>query len=248
MNAPPTTNRAEALPRKLNLGCGFDYRQGWLNVDFQPVHKPDIVADVTSLPMLGDASFEEILAQDVLEHFERSKTEVALTEWSRLLVPDGVLQLRVPSLFGMFELLAHPSRRNAESAEEIIHLIYGTQAYTGDYHLAGFTATTLARHLTNAGLLVCEARIKDHWLVDVKARKTEQLTDDRVFLHNAYFSILDRPADPGGLDDYLGALTNGTMNRDTILMALAQSEEAALLDKFPAYLVPYMQHVHAPQS
>lgn len=239
-----TRNRigiAAPLPRKLNLGCGFDYRAGWLNVDLQPMHEPDIVADVTVLPMLDDAAFEEILAQDVLEHFERAKTMVALAEWSRLLTPNGILQLRVPSLLGMFELLAQPDRRDPDQAEEVIHLIYGTQAYTGDYHLAGFTAATLARHLANAGLLVCEAQIRDQWLFDVRARKATQLPDNREFLHYAYFEILHRPADPVGLDSYLSAMSSGEMDRERVVASLAQSEEAKLLEKYPAYLMSYLQ-------
>jgi len=241
MSTPNRIKTTDPLPRKLNLGCGFDYRAGWLNVDLQSMHEPDIVADVTALPMLDDGAFEEILAQDVLEHFERAKTVVALAEWSRLLAPNGVLQLRVPSLFGMFELLAQPDRRDPDRAEEIIHLMYGTQAYTGDYHLAGFTAATLARHLANAGMLVCEAQIKDQWLFDVKARKATQLPDDREFLHYAYFEILHRPADPAGLDGYLGVMSSGEMDRERVVASLAQSEEARLLEKYPAYLVSYLQ-------
>ena len=77
----------DPLPKKLNVGCGFDIRPGFLNVDAAAFHDPDLVADVTDLRMLPDGYFEEIVAQDVLEHFERSKTSTALTEWSRLLSP-----------------------------------------------------------------------------------------------------------------------------------------------------------------
>jgi len=241
MSIPNRTRITDPLPRKLNLGCGFDYREGWLNVDLQSMHDPDLIADVTALPMLDGGAFEEILAQDVLEHFERAKTGVALAEWSRLLRPNGVLQLRVPSLFGMFELLARPDRRDPEQAEEVIHLMYGTQAYTGDYHLAGFTAATLARHLTNAGLLVCEAQIKDEWLFDVKARKATQLPNDHEFLHYAYFTILHRPADPVGLEGYLMAMSSGEMDRERVVESLVQSEEARLLENYPAYLVSHLQ-------
>lgn len=116
----------------MNVGCGYDHRQGYLNVDFHAVHKPDFVADVTALPMLSSESFDEILAQDVLEHFERAKSGPALQEWARLLVSDGILHVRVPSLFGMFELLAPPEHREPAKAEEIIHRMYGTQACNGD--------------------------------------------------------------------------------------------------------------------
>ena len=65
----------------MNVVCGFDYRKGYLNVDLHAVHKPDLVADVTRLPMLPPEAFDEILAQDVLEHFERAKSTPALCKW-----------------------------------------------------------------------------------------------------------------------------------------------------------------------
>jgi predicted SAM-dependent methyltransferase len=232
----------DPLPRRLNVGCGYDRREGYLNVDLQAVHKPDLVADVTALPMLPSGWFEEILAQDVLEHLERARTAPALAEWSRLLAPEGVLHLRVPSLFGLFELLASPDRRDAARAEEIVHLMYGTQAYTGDYHLAGFTEATLDSHLRRAGLLVCEASIMHGWLFDVRARKCARLGDDGEFLHSAYFTILGRPIDADGLATHRRALAEGT-TRAAIEAGLRDSEEARFLAHNPAYLRAHAQRL-----
>ncbi len=106
----------DPLPRKINVGCGYDYRQGYLNVDLHAVYKPDLVADVTHLPIVPDGAFDAIVAQDVLEHFERARTAPALAEWSRLLAPGGVLHVRAPSLLGMFELLARTDRREPAKA------------------------------------------------------------------------------------------------------------------------------------
>ncbi|RYD16965.1 MAG: methyltransferase domain-containing protein [Lysobacteraceae bacterium] len=236
----------DPLPRKMNVGCGYDYRQGYLNVDLHAVHKPDLVADVTHLPMLPDGAFEEIVAQDVLEHFERARTAPALAEWARLLAPEGVLHVRVPSLLGMFELLARPERREPAKAEEIIHLVYGTQAYNGDYHLAGFTAATLAEQLRRAGLLICKASMMDGWLFDVSARKCACLADDGEFVHSAYFNLLGRPADPAGLAGCLQALAGGTSTREGIEARLRGSEEARFIAHYPAYLLPYAPRIGAP--
>ncbi|MGN6518048.1 MAG: DUF4214 domain-containing protein [Dokdonella sp.] len=238
----------DPLPRKINVGCGYDRREGYLNVDLHAVHRPDLIADVVSMPMLPSGAFDEVLAQDVLEHFERAKTAPALAEWSRLLAPEGVLHVRVPSLAGMFDLLCRPERRSAAMAEEIIHLVYGTQAYNGDYHLAGFTAATLEAHLRNAGLLVCEASIRDGWLYDVKARKTDHLANDQEFVHSAYFSVLGRPADPSGLGAFTDALATGRLTRGSVLNTLRQSEEAKFLSTHPAYLLPYAARLDLPRQ
>ncbi|HEY6942732.1 methyltransferase domain-containing protein [Dokdonella sp.] len=246
MIEPATPPLPDPLPRKINVGCGHDRRDGYLNIDFHSVHRPDLVADVTALPMLPSASFDEILAQDVLEHFERAKTAPAPREWARLLVPGGILHVRVPSLFGMFELLAQPHYREPAKAEEIIHLMYGTHAYNGDYHLAGFTAKTLDDHLRRAGLLVCEASILHGWLFDVRARKVERLANDAEFLHSAYFSILGRPADPGGLDRFGSLLADGGADRDAVERALRRSDEAIFLASNPAYLLPHAARLGLP--
>ena len=131
-------------------------------------------------------------------------------------------------------------------AEEIIHLMYGTQAYNGDYHLAGFTASTLDHQLRKAGLLVCEATILHGWLFDVRARKTDHLEDGAEFVQSAYFSILGRPADSGGLATFSEALTTGRMTRSAIEEVLRNSDEARFLADNPAYLLPHAARLDVP--
>lgn len=231
----------ETTIRKLNLGCGFDIRPGYLNVDMNDWHKPDLLADITKLDMLPSGEHEEIVAQDVLEHLERHKVQGALDEWARLLAGGGVIHIRVPSLEHMFKLLFRPENRPAEKAAQIIHLMYGTQAYTGDYHLSGFTAAVLEDHLKKAGLQVCHASIRDEWMFDVTARKCEVLEDPKEFIHQMYFHVLGRPADPGGVDGFVRALEGGQMRRDQVAGALEGSEEWVFLKTQPSYLLGQVQ-------
>jgi predicted SAM-dependent methyltransferase len=88
----------DPLPRNLNLGCGYDHRPGFLNVDSDPACGSDLIADVCSLPMLPSRWFDHIVAHDVLEHISRTKTDEVLEEWARLLAPAGHMAVRVPSL------------------------------------------------------------------------------------------------------------------------------------------------------
>jgi hypothetical protein len=46
------------------------HREGYVNVDFAPHHRPDVAGDVLNLP-IAEGVFEEILAQDVHEHLPR---------------------------------------------------------------------------------------------------------------------------------------------------------------------------------
>jgi predicted SAM-dependent methyltransferase len=158
-------------PRKLNLGCGFDIRSGYLNIDFQDFHKPDIVADIRKLDMLPSNFYEEIVAQDCLEHFPRYDTEPALAEWSRLLKSGGILKLRVPNLIGLLELFLWESKQSVEEQKTLVQCMYGTQAYDGDWHFTGFTQILLEHYLKQARFCKINFETKDHWLFEVTCEK-----------------------------------------------------------------------------
>ena len=68
--------------------------------------------------------------------------------------------------------------------------MYGTQAYSGDYHLTSFTARLIQEQLSSVGLIVCETGYDGGWCWLVKARKTDKLTDATEMAHNSYFRIL----------------------------------------------------------
>ncbi|MCP3939532.1 MAG: methyltransferase domain-containing protein [Actinomycetia bacterium] len=169
MTDTPAGLNLEALPDRLNLGCGWDHRDGYLNVDFQDYHNPDLVADVRDLSMLPSESFVEIIAQDVLEHLERRDTRPALTEWARLLKDGGTVVLRVPDIIGVARLIDR--EKSVEHHETMVHALFGTQAYSGDYHYVGFTELTLRKALHDTGFVVSDLRRKDEWLFDCVATK-----------------------------------------------------------------------------
>ena len=54
---------------KLNMGCGYNKRQGYTNVDLSPECEPDLVCDLESLPWPWDNdSVEQVLFNHSLEH------------------------------------------------------------------------------------------------------------------------------------------------------------------------------------
>lgn len=156
-------------PRRVNLGCGWDRRDGYLNVDFLEVHEPDLVADVRDLSLLPDGFYDEVIAQDVLEHLERSEIDPALREWARITRIGGEIVVRVPDLIGLVRTLGQQT--TVEWHSTMIHCLYGTQAYNGDYHLAGFTELTLRHALHEAGFAVREIKRFDGWLFDCVAER-----------------------------------------------------------------------------
>ena len=159
-----------AWPRLLNLGCGWDKRPDHLNIDLHAFHEPDLVADVRDLSMLPDAYYDGAVAQDVLEHLKRVDGPVALREWARVIRVGGYLELRVPNLLGLAVLLS--KRTSIEQQRQLIQCLFGTQAYTGDYHLNGYTEWLLRHELRAAGFGHATVRPRDEWLFDVTAIRT----------------------------------------------------------------------------
>ncbi len=168
-SSPSATFDAADHPSRLNLGCGFDKRAGWLNVDLQDFHDPDLVADVRHLSMLPAGRYDEILAQDVLEHLPRSDTDTCLADWHRLLRDAGRLTLQLPDLVACGRRLAEHD--TVAHHRQWIHQLWGTQAYTGDFHLAGFTDLTVIDALARAGFHRIELDTVDRWMLEVTAEK-----------------------------------------------------------------------------
>lgn len=227
--------------RKLNLGCGHDYREEYINIDLYERHNPDLVANIIELSILPSEYFNEIIAQDVLEHLERNKVPVALAEWSRLLANEGTLRIRVPSLVHMVLNLCHPDNQSIEKADEINHMIFGTQAYSGDYHLTGFNPIILEARLAENGLKICEAKLLYGLVYEVVCRKCEKLFDHKEIVHNLYFKYLRRPADPEGFAYYLKQLKDGTIDVDKFETILTTSAEYEFIQKNPSYLYGHVK-------
>lgn len=86
---------------KLNLGCGYDRRDGWLNVDAFAGCEPDKVMDLEEIPWdLPSDAFEHVLLKHVLEHVGRDFQLFAaiVRELYRVAAPGGLVEIHVPHL------------------------------------------------------------------------------------------------------------------------------------------------------
>ena len=65
--------------KKLNLGCGKDYRERWIKVEVFGPFKKDISSNLNKLPYLsGGDSFEEVLMNMILEHLTKNRKDSSL--------------------------------------------------------------------------------------------------------------------------------------------------------------------------
>jgi hypothetical protein len=83
---------------KLYLGCGSDYRKGYVNIDRSPYTKKDLEWDLDVYPYpFANESVKYIYAKAVIEHL--SDFIAFMEEAHRLLQKGGKLRFRVPLAF-----------------------------------------------------------------------------------------------------------------------------------------------------
>ena len=82
---------------KLHLGCGTNKLPGWVNIDSVKACRPDLVHDITTPLPYADQSADEILAEDLLEHFDKYIRFVVFGEWVRVLKVGGTVTVQVPN-------------------------------------------------------------------------------------------------------------------------------------------------------
>lgn len=93
---------------KLNLGCGLDYKNGWINVDFNKEVKADVYHDLDKFPYpFKDRQFEVILLDNTLEHVK--DIFKCIDELWRISKPNAQILIYTPHFSGIYasKHLAH---------------------------------------------------------------------------------------------------------------------------------------------
>ena len=124
--------------KKLNLGCGLNHLDGYVNIDIQERVHPDLVHDISEGLPFGTSTVEEVRAHHFLEHLHRSRVIFVMTEIWRVLIPSGILDVVVPSTEGLgaFQDPTHQSFWNRNTflyfMNDDYRRLYGVQAkFTG---------------------------------------------------------------------------------------------------------------------
>lgn len=199
---------------RLNLGCGKDVREGYLNVDLFP--PCDVVVDLSVLPWpWNDGSADEIMMLDFLEHFPWSKTDNILEECWRVLKPGGHLVVQVPDFqecakallmlpgfmcnfcgfefseqklfLGNFFLCDKCGRVWDDISSAAVARIFGGQDRPGNWHFTTFTKDTLLIHLKRNGF--------------GEARFLERNENDETYAQNWNMKVIVRKSEDVWGDD-----------------------------------------------
>jgi len=109
---------------KLNIGCGMDYREGFINIDGSDMlSKVDKVIDISIESLLSyfnEGEIEYILANDIIEHQFHWEAIRIMKEFYTLLKQTGQVEIRVPD--AEFIIKSHTF-----STEKKLNLLFGGQ-------------------------------------------------------------------------------------------------------------------------
>lgn len=121
---------------KLNIGSRDFRMDGYLTVDIDPLHKPDILADACDLSSVETGSVEDIHASHVLEHIPWPRGFVALSEWARVLKNGGTLKIAVPDIEAMCSAISR-----GISHHYLMTVLYGADRIDNKFegHSFGYT-------------------------------------------------------------------------------------------------------------
>ena len=112
--------------KKLNLGCGAVKKPGYINIDIDPVFRPDIIHDLETFPypFQGD-TFDRIEADHILEHLGNAFGVVR--ELHRISKNNGTIVIKVPHFSRGFTHSEH------KRGFDVTFAYYFTPSFTWGY-------------------------------------------------------------------------------------------------------------------
>jgi predicted SAM-dependent methyltransferase len=181
------------MPTFLHVGCGpkrknqttrgflaDEWRE--LTLDIDPAARPDFVASMTDMSVVADASVDALFSSHNIEHLYPYEVEVALTEFARVLRPEGFAIITCPDLQSIAALVAQdkltdPAYESPAGPIAPIDMMYGLRAALADgnhfmAHRCGFTLNVLMGVLRSAGFRevagMARPKFFDLWVVASK--------------------------------------------------------------------------------
>lgn len=160
------------MAQVLHVGCGAyapeklhpAFRaERWreLRLDIDPAVCPDVVASMTDMGVVPDASVDAVFSSHNLEHLYPHEVSVALREFRRVLKPDGFALITLPDLQEVARLVATGGVDEAAYQSPLgpiapLDILYGyrhslAQGNLFMAHHTGFTGRSLMTALTGAG-------------------------------------------------------------------------------------------------
>ena len=186
------------MSRKLHLGCGQRYMEGYVNIDYplsehsvQTRSVADKLADLTKL-RYSEKSIEEVRLHHVFEHFLRQDAIALLASWNSWLVDGGTLHIEVPD-FNRTALVALNPRSSDRAKGVALRHIFGSNEAHWAVHYEGWSEKLLKTALGAMGFSMAKVK-RNSWKkthnIEVIATKQSSITQAdarksaKTYLHN----------------------------------------------------------------
>jgi ubiquinone/menaquinone biosynthesis C-methylase UbiE len=160
------------IKKALHVGCSTltlkhapaYFQQGdWSEIryDIDPAAKPDILGTITDMHRVSTASMDAVYSSHNLEHVFPHEVALVLSEFKRVLKPNGMCVVGVPDLQAVAKLIANDKLEDVaytSPAGDIapLDMLYGLRSAlsSGQHYMAhktGFTVKTLSQYFFAAG-------------------------------------------------------------------------------------------------
>ncbi|MGB5189771.1 class I SAM-dependent methyltransferase [Robiginitalea sp.] len=93
---------------KLQIGCGNNFHEGWLNTDRYPSSDQAAFLDASKVFPFKDETFDFIYSEHIFEHLTFKESSTMISECWRVLKPNGVMRLATPSADFLFDMYRNP--------------------------------------------------------------------------------------------------------------------------------------------
>jgi predicted SAM-dependent methyltransferase len=178
--------------KKLNLGCGYDYKKGWINLDFDKSVNSDVTADLTKKLSFKNNDIDFILLQDVLEHLTKEDAKNLLKECFRILKANGKIKIRIPDIYQIFNCFK-------DDPEVLFRFIYGDTSINDKLgtHKFGYSKKSLEKLLKSIGYVTLDFKNEATNIICLAKKDNKEIS-----LNNIAFSLLDSGG-YGGAENFL---------------------------------------------
>ena len=95
---------------KLNVGCGTDYKKGWINIDNNSdnnIKKLDLNWDMRKPLPFPDNSVDFVFNEHFFEHLTPDEGRASMQDLMRVLKPGGVMRIAMPDLESVVDHYLH---------------------------------------------------------------------------------------------------------------------------------------------
>jgi len=183
----------------LHVGCGPQHKDHttsgfntpeWfeLRLDIDKSVAPDIIGTMTDMSAVETSSVDAIFSSHNIEHLSPHEVPVALSEFRRVLKPDGFVIITCPDLQSVAALIAQdkllePAYISPAGPIAPLDILYGHRPSLarGNLYMAhrcGFTQMVLSGTLKAAGFAKVASKRREHPFYDLWAVASVSERDD----------------------------------------------------------------------